>query len=120
MNRPLQYNWKAHEVGPDSTTFPATHWESHIGMRRKYMMDLAGQGIDLQDSYIHRRFFEDVITRTPDGTHVIVNGAVHAGSLTYVPPEQVDECGGTPVGDYPPDEMIHRAETTIHRMCVLV
>lgn len=120
MQRPLQTSWNPTEVGPDTTVFSMTEWASHISQRKKYELDRGAQGIDSLDSYQHRRFFEDVITRTSDGSHTIVAGSVHAGALTFVPPNRLNECGGVPNGDLPPEEMIHRAETTIDPMYVCV
>jgi hypothetical protein len=113
MIRPLQYNWNTTDVGPDSSKFDRTLWDSHLSMRRKYYFP-ERQGIDLADLYVHRRFFEDVTTRTADGAHLIQMGTVHAGALTYVPPSRLDQCNGTLIGDLPPEEMLHRAQSTVH------
>lgn len=114
MKRPMQQNWNVNDVGPDSSKWDKTVWESHLSMRAKYQFP-ERQGIDLADAYLHRKFFEDVTTRTPDGAHMIAMGAVRAGALTFVPPQRQHTCDNTTRnGDFPPTEMIHRAQSTVH------
>lgn len=115
MKRPQQYNWNKTDVGTDTTTFEKTLWDSHLSLRRKYLFP-ERQGIDLADDYRHRAYFEDVTTRTADGAHNIVMGSVRAGALMYVPPGRPDECAGEPTFDRPPEEMLHRAQTTVNAL----
>lgn len=114
MTRPLQYNWNMTDVGSPSSYHDITTWQNHLSVLKKFERPEA-VGIDLADSYQHRAFFEDVITKTADA---VVPGTVRAGVLIYLPYDRVDECGGVPFGDSPSDEMRHRTETTINAKCV--
>ncbi len=67
MNRPIQSNWPVKDVGPDSTYHSITKWESHVSLRSNFQFPTK-VGFDLRDSYKHRQFNEDVITRTVRGS----------------------------------------------------
>ena len=117
MKRSDQHSWKVPDVGPDSSYHPITSWASHVSERSNFQFPTK-VGFDERDNYHHRLFHEDVKTRTADGAHTTVAGSVRAGALTHVPPGRLNECGGFPLPDVPPNEMIHRAESTVHELYV--
>ncbi len=111
MTRPVQNGWQRADLGPNSSYWDRTFWTSHMSQRRNFQFP-ARVGFDLRDNYMHRRFHQDITTKRSTGDHRAYAGNVYAGALTHVPPGRADECGGAPLGDMPPAEMLHRSMST--------